>query len=177
MRGYFLLSTTIICLLTIFTVVVHEPKANFYFDNISYNQLTKPTKKQIDCLADNIFFESAHEPEEGKLAVALVTLNRVNSGKYPNTICSVVYEKGFINNKMICQFSWVCDTKFTSRQLTIRNTELYNDIRKLSVYVYLNYEEMKDITNGALFYHADYVNPGWKLVKIKQIGRHIFYRS
>jgi spore germination cell wall hydrolase CwlJ-like protein len=27
----------------------------------------------------------------------------------------------------------------------------------------------------ALFYHADYVSPGWKLPRIDKIGRHIFY--
>lgn len=177
MRGHFLLGTIAICLLILFTAIVYKPKNNFYFSDISYSQLTKPTKKQIDCLADNIFFESAHEPYEGKLAVALVTMNRVSSGKYPNDICSVVYEKGIIQQKVVCQFSWVCDSKFTSRRLTIRHTSLYNEIRRLSVYVYLNYENMEDVTKGALFYHADYVNPGWKFVRIKQIGRHIFYRS
>ena len=28
---------------------------------------------------------------------------------------------------------------------------------------------------NALYYHADYVNPNWRLPKIDQIGRHIFY--
>jgi spore germination cell wall hydrolase CwlJ-like protein len=41
----------------------------------------------------------------------------------------------------------------------------------------VNYERMKDVTGGATYYHADYVNPGWKLKKVDQIGRHIFYRS
>ena len=48
----------------------------------------------------------------------------------------------------------------------------------MSTDMYLNFDRMKDVTNGATYYHADYVNPGWtKLQKEKQIGRHIFYKS
>jgi spore germination cell wall hydrolase CwlJ-like protein len=41
----------------------------------------------------------------------------------------------------------------------------------------INFERMEDVTSGATYYHADYVNPGWKLQKVDQIGRHIFYKS
>jgi spore germination cell wall hydrolase CwlJ-like protein len=47
----------------------------------------------------------------------------------------------------------------------------------VALHVYANYEMIDDITNGALYYHADYVNPGWKLKKTKVIGRHIFYKE
>ena len=47
---------------------------------ISYYQLSKPLQKQIDCLAENIYFEAGHESQEGKVAVALVTLNRLSTG-------------------------------------------------------------------------------------------------
>jgi spore germination cell wall hydrolase CwlJ-like protein len=53
---------------------------------------------------------------------------------------------------------------------------LYNEIRELAVSVYINYERMIDPSNGALFYHADYVNPGWKNMRTTAVvGRHIFY--
>jgi hypothetical protein len=60
--------------------------------------------------------------------------------------------------------------------LTNSNNSLYNDIRNLAIYVYANYELLNDPTNGALFYHADYVRPGWRnMEKTAVIGRHIFY--
>lgn len=144
---------------------------------LSFNELPKETQKQITCLADNIFFESAHEPTEGKKAVAFVTLNRMYSGQYPNQICDVVKQK----TKFTCQFSWYCEEKpkriSYSKDLTSRQEVLYNEIRDIAIYVYLNYDRIKDPTKGALFYHADYVNPYWSKHKIKtvQIGRHIFY--
>lgn len=139
----------------------------------TYNNLTIDAQKQVTCLAENIYFEAAHEPLDGKKAVAFVTLNRVQSG-YANNICDVVQQK----TGYTCQFSWYCDTTFTSRRLTIKQTSLYNDILELSTNLFLNFERMTDVTNGATYYHADYVNPQWtRLQKEKQIGRHIFYKS
>jgi N-acetylmuramoyl-L-alanine amidase len=144
---------------------------------VSYNELPKQTQQQIKCLADNIFFEAAYEPDKGKTAVAFVTLNRVYSGNYPDDICSVVKQKA----TGVCQFSWYCEDgpkriSYT-KNLTRSQESLYNDIRDLAIYVYLNYEKLEDPTNGALFYHADYVNPYWAKTKVKtvKIGRHIFY--
>lgn len=139
-----------------------------------YSALTPEVKKQITCLAENIYFEAGHEPLEGQRAVAFVTLNRLQTGNYAQSVCDVVKQK----TGSVCQFSWYCDHTFTSKLLTIKSTPLYNEILKLSTNLYLNFERMSDVTNGATYYHADYVNPGWtKLKKEKQIGRHIFYKS
>jgi spore germination cell wall hydrolase CwlJ-like protein len=139
----------------------------------SFNSLDKETQKQITCLADNIYFEAAHEPLKGKKAVAFVTFNRVMSGNYADDICGVVYQK----TGSVCQFSWYCESKHTNNRLTIRSTSLYNEIQQLAVNMVVNFERYEDVTNGATYYHADYVNPQWKLKKVDQIGRHIFYRS
>lgn len=146
--------------------------------NVEYRNLSDPVKKEIDCLADNIYFESAHEPTTGKIGVAFVTMNRVKSGIFPNSICSVVKQQ----TSNVCQFSWYCEEgpkrKSISKVLTKQNDSLYNDIRKLAVTFYLNHENMKDPTKGALFYHADYVNPQWtNLKRTVVIGRHIFYNK
>ena len=72
--------------------------------NVDYSELTPFAKKQIDCLADNIYYESAYEPESGQVAVALVTLNRVNHPAFPKDVCGVVKQK----TNSTCQFSWFC---------------------------------------------------------------------
>ena len=134
---------------------------------VKYHQLTKEAQKQIDCLAENIYYEAGYEPEEGKIAVALVTLNRVNNGKFPKDICSVVKQK----TETVCQFSWFCEVKKE------KHIDSYNEAKRVAIYVYANYEKLPDLTQGALYYHADYVNPRWKLQKTVQIGRHIFYKE
>jgi spore germination cell wall hydrolase CwlJ-like protein len=136
--------------------------------DVAYSELTKDTKKQIDCLADNIYHEARSEPEKGKVAVALVTLNRVEDPRFPKDICGVVKQK----TQGTCQFSWFC-TPVTSN----KRSDSYQSAKEVAVYVYANYEKLHDITKGALYYHADYVNPGWKLQKTVTIGRHIFYKE
>lgn len=152
--------------------------SNIYYipTNIKFSDLTPPVKKQIECLAENVYFEAAHEPDNGKIAVAMVTLNRVATGNYANTICDVVYQRTrSVDNKIVCQFSWTCQEKEMANRLTIRSSSLYNHIRDISIRVYMNYNSMEDVTKKATYYHADYINPGWNLPKSVKIGRHIFY--
>jgi spore germination cell wall hydrolase CwlJ-like protein len=135
---------------------------------VEYHQLTKDTKREIDCLADNVYHEAGYETQQGRMAVAFVTLNRVQDPRFPKDICGVVKQK----NNYTCQFTWMCEHKVTNRQ-----KEQYELSREAALYVYANYEKLKDITKGALYYHADYVNPKWKLQRTVTIGRHIFYKE
>lgn len=138
----------------------------------TFSALTAETQKQVTCLAHNIYFEAKNEPEDGKLAVAFVTLNRLKSGNYGSTVCSVVKQK----SRGVCQFSWYCDPNIARQRLTSDNNPLYNDILDMSIYLYLNSHLVEDITNGSTFYHADYVNPKWPFTREIKIGKHIFYK-
>ncbi len=138
-------------------------------NKVSYSDMIPSAKKQIDCLAKNIYYEAGNQSDDGKIAVALVTMNRVKSGDYANSVCNVVKEK----HGNVCQFSWWCEnkSKIMDRNMFIRS-------RDVALYVYLNHDKVSDITKGATFYHADYVQPGWdKLKKTTKIGAHIFYKS
>ena len=129
-----------------------------------------------ECLAENVYFEARGQGQAGWVAVAQVTLNRVQDKRFPNTICEVVkqgltYENGYpIKNK--CQFSWYCDGKSDK----IKNIIVYNKIIELMNYI-LD-QGLFDITDGATHYHADYVRPDWAKTKTKtiEIEDHIFYR-
>jgi spore germination cell wall hydrolase CwlJ-like protein len=127
--------------------------------------------KQLDCLTRNIYWEAASEPFEGKVAVAQVTMNRVQDGRFGDGVCGVVYQKNVIYEKLICQFSWVCETTHKIRPVY---QPLWKESELVAKKVLLENFRLPGL-NGALFYHADYVSPGWKLPKIDKIGRHIFY--
>ena len=134
---------------------------------IHYTQLTKETQKQIDCLAANIYHEAGNEPHDGKVAVALVTLNRTQDPRFPKDICSVVKQK--VNST--CQFSWFCDGKSDK----VRDRKAIDVAKKVAMASLLG---RPNYTGGATFYHADYVSPQWKNVKkTKKIQDHIFYTS
>ena len=127
-------------------------------------------KEEVNCLADNIYYEAGTESYEGKLAVAQVTLNRVNSDKYPKNVCEVVKQK----YKGVCQFSWVClKVSKVKDQYTWEESKLIAE-RMLTQNTFHD----KLAKTNALFYHADYVDPGWNKSKvISKIGRHIFYTT
>ena len=135
--------------------------------------------KQIACLAKNIYFEAAVESTAGKLAVAHVTHNRVSSHHYPDSYCKVIYEgkhyaSGFPKRDR-CQFSWYCDGRHDSPY----PGPTWNKVQDLASYYYANANDLRDITDGATHYHADYIDsPRWATYKKKtvQIDTHIFYR-
>lgn len=130
-------------------------------------------EKSLDCLAMNVYREAGHEPFEGKVAVAQVTLNRVNSNKFPRDVCAVVYQKTRFTERVICQFSWYCDSKHRNRPV---DDEAYEESYRVAKMVFLEDFRLESI-NNALYYHADYVNPNWKLKRIAKIGTHIFYEG
>lgn len=127
--------------------------------------------RELDCLTRNIYWEAASEPFEGKVAVAQVTLNRVASGKFPNTVCGVVYQKNVIYEKVVCQFSWFCENNHKVRAI---HTTMYRESEEVAKRVLFEHFRLPSLTH-AMYYHADYVNPGWQLPRIEKIGRHIFY--
>jgi len=127
--------------------------------------------KQLDCLTRNIYWEAASEPFEGKVAVAQVTMNRLESGRFGDSVCGVIYQKNVFYEKVICQFSWVCETTHKTRPI---HQPLWKESELVAKKVLLENFRLPGLKE-ALYYHADYVSPGWKLPKIDQIGRHIFY--
>jgi len=133
----------------------------------------KTREKQLDCLALNIYREAGHEPFEGKVAVAQVTLNRVAHPDFPNDVCAVVYQKNVVMERVVCQFSWYCDSTHRNRP---KNPEAYKESYEVAKKVLL--EDFRlSVLKDALYYHATYVNPRWNLEKIGTIGQHIFYRQ
>mgnify|MGYP003343671815 FL=1 len=129
--------------------------------------------KSLDCLAMNIYREAAQEPFEGKVAVAQVTLNRVNHPQFPKDVCSVVYQKNIIMEKLVCQFSWYCDSALKKKP---SDSEAYQESYDVAKKVLLEGFKL-DKLSDALYYHAIYVNPSWSYEKIGKIGNHIFYKA
>lgn len=157
----------ILCLVS-FLILIKSSFSDPIIIDVNYLQLSHDTRKQVDCLAENIYHEAAYEPQDGKVAVALVTMNRTQDPRFPKDICGVVKQK----TTGVCQFSWFCMGK-----LPIKDRDAYETAKDIAVHVYANYENLKDITRGALYYHADYVDPRWKLNKTVKIGHHIFYKE
>jgi len=127
--------------------------------------------RQLECLTRNIYWEAASEPFEGKVAVAQVTLNRMHSGRFADSVCGVVYQKNVFYEKVVCQFSWYCEGNQKMKPI---HPPLWRESEEVAKKVLLEGFRLPSLKN-AYYYHADYVNPGWNKPKIEKIGRHIFY--
>jgi len=158
--------------------------------------------KELQCLARNIFFEAGSEPEEGKVAVGLVTLNRVQDGRFASSVCGVVDQKvtrsvsetrivekktmfrvvreeHTVWNKIsICQFSWRCMTTKNPKshdERWLESQRIAHDLLASEA----TYSDLRDKYNGALYFHNTTVRPSWARQKqaIGRIGGHWFYQE
>lgn len=126
--------------------------------------------RALQCLAEAIYFESRGENTRGQFAVAEVILNRVDSRRYPNSVCGVIRQGSEKRNA--CQFSYTCDGKkevFSNRGAFVKAAKIAK--------VMLS-GRPRVLTDGATHYHTTAVSPSWsrKLAKTAKIGSHIFYR-
>lgn len=151
--------------------VIHSKNEHLKTKDFNARYITMAEReKQLTCLAKNIYFEAAREPFEGKVAVAQVTINRSNSGKFPEDICDVVFQKTKTADRIVCQFTWYCER---GPKVPRKDSE-YVESLEVAKKVLLENFRLPSL-HGAMYYHADYVNPNWKLPRITKIGRHIFY--
>jgi spore germination cell wall hydrolase CwlJ-like protein len=127
----------------------------------------------LRCLAENIYFEARGEPLAGQYAVAEVTLNRVASPYFPDTICEVVHEARWdpLRRRMVGAFSWT--------ELDVTHAPRGPEWREARVAAKAVYERTHTpVVPGALYYHATSIKPSWAHTKksVAKIGNHIFYR-
>jgi spore germination cell wall hydrolase CwlJ-like protein len=163
--------------------------------------------KELNCLARNIFYEAANEPEEGKVAVGVVTLNRREDGRFGKTICAVVNQRTIFEriyrvakthmvkahwwsdpapvttvhtetyNHAVCQFSWRCGAVPAPK----KDDERWQESRRIAQELLNtdNYDDLKDRYGDALYFHAVNIRPSWahQMEKIKRVGGHVFYKE
>ncbi|NJM50297.1 MAG: cell wall hydrolase [Sphingomonadales bacterium] len=115
------------------------------------------------CLAGTVYFESKGESLAGQLAVAKVVLARKNSGRFPSSICGVVYQKS--------QFSFV-----RGNQMPKINTSSKSWRNAVAITQIALNDAWDSPVEGALFFHAKRVRPGWRLKHLGSVDNHIFYR-
>ena len=129
-------------------------------------------KRELTCLALNVYYEARGEPLAGKYAVAEVTINRMVSGRYPGTVCEVVYEKRWdrLRKRYVGAFSW---TEFDL--VPHPEGEQWRRAKEVAEAVYFRRQPPQ--LNGALHYHATYIRPSWARGQqpIARIGGHVFY--
>lgn len=118
---------------------------------------------ELACLAGAIYFESKGETLAGQLAVGRVIVARAKSGRFPASYCGVVYQRS--------QFSFVQGRGMPAINKSGRAWSEAARIARIA-----HEGSWKSPVEGALFFHAARVSPGWRLTRLARIDNHIFYR-
>lgn len=159
------------------TVIAKQEQIVDITSKIDSQIFTAKTNPQEWCLALNIYHEARGSTMVDQVAVADVTLNRVEAKGYPSTICGVVkqahLDKYGKPQKNKCQFSWYCDD----------HTDLPRDRKawinaQYLAYTMIHQNYFRGLTKGSTHYHAHYVKPRWRksFDEVAQIGAHIYYK-
>jgi N-acetylmuramoyl-L-alanine amidase len=159
----------------------------------------------LDCLARNIYYEAGLESEEGKVAVGMVTINRSNDDKFPNSICGVVNQKttfsipktvthvreittGVIfktvkkiqETRVVWTSRVVCQFSWRCenvRKINYNDSRWENSVAVAEELLSGGYQELRDKYRDAEYFHEVHIHPTWahQKHKINRIGGHIFY--
>ncbi len=123
---------------------------------------TEIANREEECLAAAIYFEARSEPLEGQLAVAQVILNRASSGRFPASLCGVVFQPS--------QFSFVRGSAFPPIARTSQDWREAVAVARIA-----REGAWNSRAANALYFHASRVSPGWRLSRVAAIGNHVFY--
>lgn len=137
--------------------------ANSLRQLVDQQSIAGSLSEEMHCLAGTVYFESKGESLAGQLAVARVVMARAASPRFPNSLCGVVYQRK--------QFSFIRGGKMPRIDKGHRHWRNAVAISKIAMN-----DGWKSPVEGALFFHARYVSPGWRLKRMAQIDNHIFYR-
>lgn len=119
--------------------------------------------RELNCLAGAIFFEAKSESLAGQLAVGRVVVARSKSGRFPDSYCGVVFQRS--------QFSFVRGSAMPAIPKASRQWK-----NAVAVAQIAHAGSWRSPAEGALFFHAARVSPGWRLARVAKVDNHIFYR-
>ena len=134
---------------------------------ISWTAPPKPDARQVECMAKAIYFEAGNEPLAGRVAVAKVVVNRMNSGYYPHDACGVVYQRNY--KQAGCQFTWAC-----LKGSTVISKPLYEEAVVIAESVLMGFHP--DYSLGATSFNNRPFRDK-QLIQTVKIGRQYFYSN
>lgn len=130
---------------------------------VEQQSVSDTLSEEMECLAGTVYFESKGETLAGQLAVARVVMARAASSRFPDTICGVVYQPK--------QFSFIRGGKMP--RINKSHTHWHNAVAIAKIAMNDGWDSQVE---GALFFHARYVSPGWRLQRMAMVDNHVFYR-
>ncbi|MBS0482054.1 MAG: cell wall hydrolase [Proteobacteria bacterium] len=144
-------------------IAVPAPRAASLAALVNVQPRLADLPRELNCLAGAIYFEAKSESLAGQLAVGRVIVARSKSGRFPDSYCGVVFQRS--------QFSFVHGNTMPSIPKASRQ---WKDAVAIAQIAHAG--TWKSPAEGALFFHAAYVAPGWRLTRLARVDNHVFYR-
>ncbi|GGB54482.1 cell wall hydrolase [Blastomonas aquatica] len=138
-------------------------KADSLAQLVSLHAIPANMDEELRCLAGAVYFESKGETLNGQLAVARVVIARRDSGRFADSLCGVVYQPS--------QFSFVRGGRMPTIPTSSRAWGEAVAIAQIAMT-----DTWESPVEGALFFHARHVSPGWRMQRLAAVDNHIFYR-
>ena len=142
---------------------VIEPRASNLAALVSTQPQPAELSRELSCLAGAIYFEAKSESLVGQLAVGRVVVARSKSGRFPGSYCGVVFQPS--------QFSFV-----RGGALPYIKKQSVDWKEAVAIAQIAHEGTWRSPVEGALFFHASRVSPGWRLQRLARVDNHIFYR-
>ena len=138
-------------------------------NELQRNSKYQLTEKELEVLFRIVEAEAGCEDEEGKLLVANVILNRLNSPKFPDSITEIVFQR----ENGVAQFSPVYDGSYACAEVSEETIKAVGRALK-----------GEDISDGAMYFaarkYAEDDRMRWfdeKLTLLFRYGGHEFFKE
>lgn len=138
-------------------------KAESLAQLVSMSDMPAEIDEETRCLAGAVYFESKGETLNGQLAVAKVVIARRDSGRFASSLCGVVYQPS--------QFSFVRGGRMPAIPTASQDWKEAVAIAQIAIK-----DSWDSPVEGALFFHARTVSPGWRMQRLAAVDNHVFYR-
>ena len=119
--------------------------------------------KSVECMAKVVLHEAANQPREGKVAVAQTLVNRLKAGRFGDSICEVVNQKG--QYFRIASFHPRKDSDGWQEAVEVAHDVLAGNTHP--------------VAPGAMYFRASYApaNAFFRTrERVATVGAHVFYR-
>jgi spore germination cell wall hydrolase CwlJ-like protein len=134
------------------------------------DMLDHSSKKDIECIAWNLYFEARGGTKSEQIAVAYVPINRTKYNKFSKDICTNVFQYNYVNGKKSFQFVWASYTIHKNWKI---EHDAWIKMQEIAVAVY--HRHIQDTANGSIYFSHKSADWAPSVRKIP-LGSHLFWK-
>jgi len=120
------------------------------------NDLNDHDRREIECIAWNLYFEVRGGKMDEQIAIAFVPINRIGLPDFGDDICTNVFQYTIRNGVVKHQFSWVGRILGPKWK---REDDSWEKMQKIALSVYQR--RIRDVGQGATYFQSVRLSSSW----------------